>query len=159
MTVQPIPKGYHTVTPYFSFKGAAKALAFYKKAFDAKEIIRMPGPKGTIGHAEIKIGNSIIMLADEFPEMGNKSAQTLGGSPIGIMLYVENVDVFVKRAVKAGAKLARPIKDEFYGDRMGTITDPFGYQWHVGTHIEDVPMKEMKKRAAAKMKEFEKPKK
>lgn len=153
MTVKPIPEGYHTATPYITINGAANALEFYKKAFDAHETVRMPGPDGKIGHAEIKIGNSIIMLADEFSEMGNKSAQTLGGSPVGILLYVENVDAFVARAVKAGAKITRPIKDQFYGDRMGSIQDPFGNTWMVGTHIEDVPMDEMEKRAQKAMSE------
>ncbi len=147
MPVKPIPEGYHTATPYLTINGAAKALLFYQKAFGATETVRMPGPDGKIGHAEIKIGNSMIMLADEFPGMGNKSVQTLGGSPVGIMLYVENVDVLVERAVKAGAKLKDPVKDQFYGDRMGSVIDPFGFTWHVGTHVEDVPPEEMKKRA------------
>lgn len=159
MPVKPIPTGYHSVTPYLTIKGATKALEFYQKAFGAKERMRMPGPDGKIGHAELEIGNSVIMLADEFPEMGNKSAKTLGGSPVGMMLYVEDVDSFVSKAVKAGAKLTKPIKDQFYGDRMGAIEDPFGFTWNVGTHIEDVSPAEMKKRAAAQVNEFEKKKK
>lgn len=148
MTVQPIPEGYYSITPYLSIKGAAEALDFYQKAFGASEIARMPGPDGLIGHAEMKIGNSIIMMADELPAMGNKGPKTLGGSPISLMLYVENVDSFVDRAVKAGAVLTRPIKNEFYGDRVGAIEDPFGYTWHIATHVEDISMEEMKKRAA-----------
>jgi PhnB protein len=144
-----IPEGYHTATPYLIIKGAAKAIEFYKKAFGAKEMMRMSQPDGRIGHAEIKIGDSPIMLADEFPEMGARSPQSLGGSPVSILLYVENVDAFAKQAVTAGTKVVRPVKDQFYGDRSGSFEDPFGHQWHIATHVEDVAPEEMHKRAAA----------
>jgi PhnB protein len=144
-----IPEGYHTATPYLIIKGAAKAIEFYKKAFGAQEMMRMAQPDGRIGHAEIKIGDSPIMIADEFPEMGARSPQSLGGSPVSILLYVEDVDAFAKQAVTAGAKVVRPVKDQFYGDRSGSFEDPFGHQWHIATHVEDVAPEEMHKRAAA----------
>ncbi|HEY7559936.1 MAG TPA: VOC family protein [Candidatus Binatia bacterium] len=147
--IRPIPKGYHAVTPYMSVQGAAGAIAFYKKAFGAKEVMRMPGPAGTIGHAEIQVGDSRIMLADEFPEMNFRSPRSVGGTPVNIHLYVSDVDRVVKKAVAAGAKLLRPVADQFYGDRGGSLEDPFGHVWHVATHIKDIPMKELKKRAAA----------
>ncbi|TMA65921.1 MAG: VOC family protein [Deltaproteobacteria bacterium] len=147
--VRPTPKGYHAVTPYLSVKGAASAIAFYKKAFGAKEIMRMPGPGGTIGHAEIQIGDSRIMLADEYPEMNFRSPQAFGGTPVAISLYVQDVDRVVKKAIAGGAKVLRPVTDQFYGDRSGSLEDPFGHVWHVATHKEDIPMKELKKRAAA----------
>jgi PhnB protein len=146
---KPIPEGYHTATPYLIIKDAAKAIEFYKKAFGAKEMMRMSQPDGRIGHAEIKIGNSPIMLADEFPEMGARSPQSLGGSPVSILLYVEDVDAFAEQAVAAGTKVVRPVKDQFYGDRSGSFEDPFGHQWHIATHVEDVAPEEMHKRAAA----------
>jgi PhnB protein len=147
--VRPTPKGYHAVTPYLSVKGAASAIAFYKKAFGAKEIMRMPGPGGTIGHAEIQIGDSRIMLADEYPEINFRSPQAFGGTPVAISLYVQDVDRVVKKAIAGGAKVLRPVTDQFYGDRSGSLEDPFGHVWHVATHKEDTPMKELKKRAAA----------
>lgn len=147
--IRPIPKGYHAVTPYLSVQGAAGAIAFYKKAFGAKEVMRMPGPGGTIGHAEIQVGDSRIMLADEFPEMNFRSPQSVGGTPVNIHLYVPDVDKVVKKAVAVGAKPLRPVADQFYGDRSGSLEDPFGHVWHVATHIKDIPMKELKKRAAA----------
>ena len=147
-TVKPIPEGYHTVTPYLIIKGAADAIDFYKRAFGAKELFRMDHD-GKIGHAEIKIGDSPIMLADESPEMGHKSPQTLGGSPISILLYVEDVDALFKQAVAAGGKVDRPLEDKFYGDRGGSLTDPFGHIWHIATHKEDVTPEEMEKRMAA----------
>jgi PhnB protein len=146
---KPIPEGYHTATPYLIIKNAAKAIEFYKEAFGAKEIMRMSQPDGRIGHAEIKIGDSPIMLADEFPEMGARSPQSLGGSPVSILLYVEDVDAFAKQAVAAGTKVVRPVKDQFYGDRSGSFEDPFGHQWHIATHVEDVAPEEMHKRGAA----------
>ena len=149
MKVRPIPKGYHAVTPYLSVKGAASAIAFYKKAFGAKEIMRMPAPGGTIGHAEIQIGDSHIMLADEYPEMNFRSPQAIGGTPVAINLYVQDVDRVVEKAIAAGAKVLRPVTDQFYGDRSGSLEDPFGHVWHVATHKEDIPMRELKKRAAA----------
>src|SRR5215831_206255 len=150
--VQPILAGYEAPTPYIIVRGGAKAIDFYKKAFGAKEVMRMPGPDGKIGHADLAIGGGHIMLADESPEMGHKSPQTIGGSPVSIALYVENVDEIVRSATSAGAKLDRPVEDQFYGDRAGTITDPFGHIWHVMTHIEDVSEEEMGRRAADKAK-------
>jgi PhnB protein len=153
MPVKPIPDGYHTVTPYLIVNGAAKALAFYQQAFGAKELFRMEQPGGKIGHAEFKIGDSPIMLADEFPEMGARSPQSLGGTPVSILLYVENVDQMTEQAVAAGAKILRPLKNQFYGDRSATLADPFGHTWHVATHVEDVSPEEMSKRAEAAAKE------
>ncbi len=147
--VKPIPDGYYTVTPYLIVNGAARAIEFYKKAFGARELGRMADPSGKIGHAEIKIGNSPVMLADEFPEMGSRSPQSYGGSPSFIMLYVEDVDAVFTQAVAAGAKVTRPVQDQFYGDRSGAVTDPFGHLWYVATHKEDVEPQEIKKRAAA----------
>ena len=143
---KPIPDGYHTATPYLIIRGAGDAIEFYKKAFGATELFRMPAPGGKIGHAEIKIGDSPIMLADESPEMGYKSPQSLGGSPISIMIYVADVDTVFKQAVAAGGKEQRPVKDQFYGDRSGTLEDPFGHVWHVATHKEDVSPEEMERR-------------
>ncbi|HZQ69829.1 MAG TPA: VOC family protein [Terriglobales bacterium] len=151
MAVKPVPEGYHTATPYLYVKGGAKALDFYKKAFGATELLRMEGPGGSIGHAEIRIGDSPIMLADEFPDMGARSPEAYGGSPVGIMLYVPDVDATVKRAVDAGAKLDRAVEDKFYGDRMGSLVDPFGHTWYVATHIEDVTPEEMKRRSEQMM--------
>jgi len=148
-TVNPIPDGYHTVTPYLIIKGAAGALDFYKKAFSATEIMRFAGPDGRIGHAEIKIGDSAVMLADEFPDMGFRSPQSLGGSPVSILLYVEDVDKFSKQATASGAKVIRPVQDQFYGDRSGTFSDPFGHIWTIATHKEDIAPEELQKRAAA----------
>jgi PhnB protein len=147
--VKPIPDGYHSLTPYLVFNGAAKAIEFYKQAFGATEVFRMEGPDGRVGHAEIKIGNSHVMLADEHPEMGARSPQSIGGSPISLMLYVEDVDAVVSQAVEAGAKVTRPVANQFYGDRTGGVEDPFGYAWYVATHVEDVPPEELQKRAAA----------
>lgn len=146
---KPVPEGYHAVTPYLIVDGAAKALDFYKQVFGAKERMRMPSPGGKVGHAEINIGDSVIMLADEHPEMGARGPKTFGDSPTSIVLYVENVDATVKAAVGAGAKILRPIEDKFYGDRSGTIEDPFGHNWHVSTHVEDVSPEELQRRAAA----------
>jgi len=144
-----IPKGYHVVTPYLCVKDAARAIDFYKRAFGAKEIMRMPGPNGTIGHAEIQINDFRIMLADEFPEMNFRSPQAFGGTPVGINLYVKDVDAVAKKVVAARAKLLRPVADQFYGDRSCSVEDPFGHVWHIATHVKDVSMREMKKRAAA----------
>jgi PhnB protein len=151
MAVRPIPEGYHSVTPYLILDDATRALEFYKKAFGAVELMRMPAPGGKIGHAEIKIGDSPIMLADESPEMGHRSARTLGGSPISLMVYVEDVDARVAQAVAAGGKLVRPVANQFYGDRSGGVDDPFGYHWHLATHVEDVPPDELERRAAKAM--------
>src|ERR1700732_237560 len=130
---KPIPDGYHSVTPYLIVKGAAQAIEFYKKAFGATELMRMPQPGGKVGHAEIKIGDSPIMLADEFPEMGARSPQALGGSPVRIAPCGADVDALASQAVAAGAKVVRPVKDQFYGDRSGTFTDPFGHIWTIAT--------------------------
>ena len=148
MAVKPIPDGYHSVTPYLILDNATAALEFYKKALGAVELMRFPAPGGKIGHAEIKIGDSPVMLADESPEMNARSARTIGGSPISLMVYVEDVDALVARAVAAGAKLVRPVANQFYGDRTGGIDDPFGFHWYIATHIEDVPPEELEKRAA-----------
>src|SRR5262245_23865804 len=147
--VKPIPEGYHRVTPYLVVDGAAKAIDFYKKVFGATERMRMPAPEGKIGHAEIQVGDSIIMLADESREMDARAPKTVGGTPVPLVLYVEDVDRVVKEAVAAGAKVQRPVEDKCYGDRTGTIEDPFGHQWHVGTHSEDVTPEEMKRRMEA----------
>jgi PhnB protein len=144
-----IPDGYHNVTPYLIVNDAAAAIEFYKKAFGATELMRMPKPNGKIGHAEIRIGDSPIMLADEAPEMGARSPRTVGGSPVSIFLYVDDVDTTFARAVDGGAKVQRPLADQFYGDRTGGVEDPFGHVWYIATHVEDVSPEEMKKRAAA----------
>lgn len=149
--VQAIPDGYPRVSPYLAVAGAAKAIDFYREVFDAEERFRMDAPDGKIGHAEIAIGNSVIMLSDENPEWGNKSPQTLGGSPVTISVYVEDVDATFKTAIAAGATELRPVEDQFYGDRAGSFADPFGHLWHVASHIEDVSPEEMERRAAAAM--------
>ena len=147
--VKPIPEGFHTLTPYLIIKGAAQAIDFYKRAFGAEELFRMAGPDGkTVGHAEIKIGDSIVMLADDVPEMF-RSPQSLNGTPVSFLIYVEDVDAAFNRAVEAGATVARPLENRFYGDRTGMLADPFGHQWSLATHIEDVAPEELEKRAAA----------
>jgi PhnB protein len=146
-----VPDGYHSVTAYLIIDGAAKALDFYKHVFGASEKMRMPSPGGKVGHAEILIGDSMIMLADEHPEMGARGPRAFGGTPVSVMVYVEDVDATVKAALAAGAKLLQPVEDKFYGDRSGTIEDPFGHHWHVSTHKEDVPDEELARRAAAAM--------
>lgn len=149
MAVKPIPDGYHTVTPYLIMKKAGAAIDFYKKAFGAKELFRMPGPNGAVMHAEIQIGNSIIMLADEYPDMGFVGPETRGGATSSILLYVEDVDSFVKKVETAGAKTLRPLQDQFYGDRSATYADPFGHVWTVATHKEDLTPEEIEKRKMA----------
>jgi PhnB protein len=144
-----IPDGYHTATPYLIISGAAAAIDFYKQAFGATEAIRFTQPDGRVGHAEIKIGDSTIMLADEFPDMGARSPKTLGGSPVSIMLYVEDVDAVVKEAIRAGGKLTASVENKFYGDRVGGVTDPYGHSWYIATHKEDVSSEELQRRAAA----------
>jgi len=149
MPAQAIPEGYHTVTPYLIINGAAAAIDFYKIAFQAVELFRMPGPDGRIGHAEIKIGNSPVMLADEHPEMGYRSPTSLGGAGVSLMIYVENVDTVFPQAIAAGGKELRPLANQFYGDRSGTLQDPFGHVWTVSTHVEDVPPDELQRRSEA----------
>jgi PhnB protein len=147
--VNPIPEGYHSVTPYLILSGAGDAIAFYKRALGAEEVMRLADPGGKVHHAEISIGDSRIMLADEHPEIQALSPKTVGGSPVSIHLYVEDVDRAVERAVAAGAKLVRPVADQFYGDRVGGIEDPFGYRWFIATHKEDLTIDEIRRRAAA----------
>ena len=147
--VSPIPEGYHHVTPYLILNKAADAITFYKAALGAREVMRLDEPSGKIHHAEIEIGDSRIMLADEHPELQALSPKTIGGSPVTMHLYVEDVDAAVERAVAAGAKLIRPVAEQFYGDRTGGIEDPFGYRWFIATHKEDLTMDEMRRRAAA----------
>ena len=149
MAVKPIPDGYHSVTPYLIISGAAQAIEFYKKAFGAKELLRLDCGGGKLGHAEIQIGNSIIMLADEMPEMGYRGPQALGGTPVSFMIYVEDVDARFKQALNAGAKVFKPVQDQFYGDRSGTVTDPYGHVWTIGTHKQDVPPEEIDRRFEA----------
>lgn len=151
MSVKPIPEGYHSITPYLAVKGCAAAIEFYKKAFGAVELFRMEAPNGTIGHAEIRIGNCNIMMADEFPDMGFRGPQTLGGSPLHLLVYTENCDAMFQTAVAAGGKIVRPLMDQFYGDRSGTVEDPFGHVWNIATHVEDIPPDEMHRRAEAAM--------
>lgn len=148
-TIQPIPAGYHTVTPYLVIKNAGKALEFYKEAFGATEIMRLDTPDGNVMHAELKIGDSPIMLCDECPDWNALSPQTIGGTSVSLMLYVEDVDGVVKRAVAAGAQVLMPVADQFWGDRMGTVADPFGHKWSIATHTEDVAPEEINKRANA----------
>ena len=144
-----IPQGYSTVTPYLIVKGAAKAIEFYKNAFGARELMRFAGPDGKVGHAEIQIGDARVMVADEHPAEGFRSPESWGGSGTGIMLYVEDVDRVFSRALEGGARSHKPVKDEFYGDRSGTLIDPFGHWWTIATHVEDVSPEEMQRRAEA----------
>jgi PhnB protein len=146
---KPIPEGYHNITPYLIIKGAAAAIDFYKEVFGAVEIMRMPQPDGRIGHAELKFGDSVVMLADEFPEMKVVGPSTLGNTSVGLLLYVDDVDKSVEKAVARGAKIEKPIADQFYGDRNGTIIDPFGHKWTIAVHVEDVTPEEMQRRMEA----------
>lgn len=147
MAVKPIPEGYHSVTPYLIVRGGAAAIEYYNQAFGAVELFRFGAPDGKVGHAEIKIGDSIIMLADEFPQMGYNGPQSIGGSPVSLMIYVEDVDAVFERAVTSGGKVKEQLQDKFYGDRTGTLVDPFGHIWHIATHKEDLSMEEMERRA------------
>jgi PhnB protein len=149
MSVSPVPPGYHSVTPYLIVDGAARALDWYKEAFGATELMRLPGPNGRIGHAEIQIGDSHVMLADEHPEIGAKAPAAFGGSPVSLHLYLPDVDAVIKKAATAGATIKSPPEDKFYGDRLGSLIDPFGHIWHVSTHIEDVTPQEIERRLAA----------
>jgi PhnB protein len=153
MSVKAIPAGHRTVTPYLIIKNAAKALEFYKKAFGTTETYKLMMPDGRLGHAEIRLGDSMIMLADEFPEFGGKAPATLGGSPVCIHLYVEDVDTVFKKAMAAGAKERKPVMDQFYGDRSGQLEDPFGHLWWVATHKEDIAPEEMQKRVQVRFAE------
>lgn len=141
-----IPKGYNSVTPYLVVKGAAQAIDYYKKVFGATVVVRMDGPDGRVGHAELQIGDSRIMLAEENPKMGATSATTIGNSPVSLYLYIPDVDKVVDRAVAEGARLVKPVQDQFYGDRSGFIQDPFGHFWGIATHVEDVSPQELKER-------------
>jgi len=148
--VSPIPEGHHTVTPHLIIRDAAGAIDFYKKAFGAEEIMRMPGPDGkSIMHAEVKIGDSFVYIASEFPDMGCKSPQSFGGSPVTLHLYVDNVDSLFQRAISAGAKAVMPLTDMFWGDRYGQVDDPFGHRWSMATHVEDLSPEEIGRRAAS----------
>jgi len=147
--VKPIPDGYHSITPYLVIKGAAAAIDFYKQIFGATELVRMPQPDGRVGHAELKIGDSVVMMADEYPEMQIVGPQTLGNSPVGLLLYVNDADATFANAVSAGATVEKPMADQFYGDRSGTLKDPWGHKWTIATHKEDVSPEEMKRRIAA----------
>jgi PhnB protein len=144
-----IPKGYHTVTPSLFVAGAAKAIDFYKKALGAEELMRFPGPDGKIMHAEIKVGDSIIMLADEMPDMGGRSPKSIGGTPVSFFVYGENVDAAWKRAVDAGAREVQPLADQFWGDRTGCLEDPFGHHWWLAQHLEDLTPEQIRKNAEA----------
>ncbi|MEB3359718.1 MAG: VOC family protein [Synechococcales bacterium] len=146
MTVKPIPDGYQTATPYLIIGGADRAIAFYKEAFGATELMRLTDNTGKIAHAEISIGSSQLMLADEYPDMGFRGPQSLGGSSVTIMLYVEDVDAQFSQAIAAGATVLRPVKNQFFGDRSGTLSDPFGHVWIIATHIEDVSPEEISQR-------------
>ena len=149
MAVRPIPEGYSSITPYLIITDAARALDYYALAFGARELMRFDGPDGKIMHAEMQIGNSRIMLADESPQMGHKSPQTLGGTGTGLMLYVDKVDEVFTRALDAGASVMKPVENQFYGDRSGSLTDPFGHVWTISTHVEDVSEEEMQRRMEA----------
>ena len=149
MPVKPIPDGYQAVQPYLIVDGAARAIEFYTTVLGAAERMRFDAPGGRIGHAELTVGGSVIMLADEHPEIGAVGPRTVGGSPVGLMVYLPDVDAAVERALAAGAKLVTPAEDKFYGDRTATIEDPFGHKWYLSTHVEDVPPEEIARRAAA----------
>lgn len=148
MAVHFIPEGYHSLTPYLIVKDAAQALEFYKKALGAKEVLRMSDPNGGIMHAEFQVGDSKVMMAGEYPEMGALSPQTIGGSPVSLCLYVENVDEMFQQALAAGATQRRPVQNQFYGDRSGTLEDPFGHTWTIATHIEDLTQEQVEQRFA-----------
>ena len=150
-SVQPIPEGYPQVSPYLCVDGAAAAIDFYGAVFGTTERMRMPAPDGKIGHAELQLGDAVIMLADESPEIGFRSPKAIGGSPVILSLYVDDVDAVVSRAEQAGATVLRPVETQFYGDRSGQFEDPFGHRWSIATHVEDVSPEEMERRAAEAM--------
>jgi PhnB protein len=151
MAVKPIPEGYHTVTPYLAVDDAAEAIEYYKKVFGAKERVRMDAPGGKIGHAELEIGDSLVMLSDPFPQSTARPPKELGGTSVSVFMYVEDVDAVVKQAVDAGATITMETADQFWGDRFGSVQDPFGHLWSIATHVEDVPPEEMAERAKAAM--------
>jgi PhnB protein len=151
VAVKPIPDGYHSLTPYLTVRGAVKALDFYAAAFGAVEVMRLPMPDGSVAHAEFKIGDSILMMGEENPAWGNKSPHALGGTPSGFMIYVPDCDAVFAQALAAGATVMKPLENQFYGDRSGTVIDPFGHQWTLATHVEDVEPAEMQKRMDAMM--------
>jgi PhnB protein len=151
MATQPIPEGYHTVTPYLAVDDATEAIEYYTKAFGAKERVRMETPDGKVGHAELEIGDSLVMLSDPFPQASTKPPNELGGTSVSVFLYVEDVDAVVKQAVDAGATVTMEVADQFWGDRFGSVKDPFGHLWSIATHVEDVPPEEMAERAKAAM--------
>jgi PhnB protein len=151
MAVKPIPEGYHTVTPYLAVDDAAEAIEYYKKAFGAKERVRMEAPGGKIGHAELEIGDSLVMLSDALPQFSTRPPKELGGTSVSVFMYAEDVDAVVKQAVDAGATITMEVADQFWGDRFGSVQDPFGHLWSIATHVEDVPPEEMAERAKAAM--------
>jgi PhnB protein len=151
MATKPIPEGYHTVSPYLAVEDAARAIEFYARAFGAEEVVHMDSPDGKVGHAELEIGDSRVMLSDPFPQSSTRPPKELGGTSMSVFMYVEDVDALVKQAVDAGATVTMEVADQFWGDRFGTITDPFGHVWNVATHVEDVPPEEMAERARAAM--------
>jgi PhnB protein len=151
MATQPIPEGYHTVTPYLAVDDATEAIEYYTKAFGAKERVRMETPDGKVGHAELEIGDSLVMLSDPFPQASTKPPNELGGTSVSVFMYVEDVDAVVKQAVDAGATVTMEVADQFWGDRFGSVKDPFGHLWSIATHVEDVPPEEMAERAKAAM--------
>jgi len=151
--VKSVPEGYPSLSPYLIVRDGAAAIDFYQKVFGAKLRMKLDGPGGRIGHAELEIGNGLVMLADEHPEMGALAPTTIGGTPVGLHLYLEDVDAVAKKAIAAGATLKRPVENQFYGDRLGSIIDPFGHLWHISTHVEDVSPEEIGRRAAAMAKE------
>jgi PhnB protein len=146
---KPVPDGYHSITPYLIIRGAARAIDFYKQAFGATECLRIPGrDPNQVGHAELRIGNSVVMLADEYPDMEVRGPESIGGTPVGLLLYVPDADAVFNQAVAAGAKVLKALENKFYGDRSGSVTDPFGHVWHIATHQEDISPEEMRRRAA-----------
>jgi len=151
MATKPIPEGYHTLTPYLAVDNATEAIEFYKRAFRAKERMRMPGPEGTIGHAELEIGDSLVMLSDPFPQSSVRPPKELGGTSASVFMYVEDVDAVVKQAVDAGATVTMEVADQFWGDRFGTVSDPFGHSWSIATHVEDLTPEEIAERGKAAM--------
>jgi PhnB protein len=151
MTVKPIPAGYHSVTPYLILADAAGAIDFYKKAFGATEVLRLEGPGGMITHAEVKIGDSVVMMSNEHPDMGFRGPQSYGGTPVSLLIYTEDCDAMFAQAIAAGAKEMKPVQDQFYGDRSGTVTDPYGHVWSIATHKEDLTQEQINERFAQMM--------